>query len=306
MKYILLQIIALMLIGCGAQGQVMIEGFEHWQDPDGNAYLAGWSRGAGSGATPDAYRGNHALTVWTWYCSSLGGVILGDNKKESSAYVCEDYTFNCYGDYGVPIEFKPNVMTGYYRYVPGQVAPGSIDSGVIRILLKRHNPALGRYDTVGIATHRLGPADVYTPFTVTIEDRIPGVIPDSIAVAIISGEKGSCDCLVGGNCYYFTLDDLRFSNTASGVSHSASEIFGQTRVYPNPARAETRIEWKSDLMQPHRLHIFSTSGELVRTVDDITGRNYTLHTAGLSSGEYLFELHGGGEEITARGRFIVE
>lgn len=285
-----------------ARGQILFEGFEEWVKRGGREEPANWSLGLGGGTAPQPYSGEHALSVWTWYCSSPGGAVLGD-VKERSAYLCDDYQYGCYGDYGVPIFSKPALLSGYYRYLPGDAMPGTNDSAVVRVLLKRYDASRGRYDTIGLGEGSLPPSESYVPFQVMIRDHAPGRLPDSIAIVFLS--RGGCNCAVAGNCYYLSVDHLTLG-AISGVPDPEEESGGALRVYPNPSRDEVRIEWGKDLAAPHRLRVYSISGRLVHTSGGVTGSGIAVDGTGFPPGEYLFDLLDGDGLTAARGRFIVE
>ncbi len=285
-----------------ACGQILFEGFEQWVKREGREEPANWSLGLGGGAAPQSYSGERALSVWTWYCSSPGGAVLGD-VKERSAYLCDDYQYGCYGDYGVPISSKPAFLSGYYRYLPGDAMPGTSDSAVVRVLLKRYNHSRGRYDTIGLGEGSLPLSESYVPFQVAIRDRAPGQLPDSIAIVFLS--RGGCNCAVAGNCYYLSVDHLTLEGVA-GVSAAGGESGSALRVYPNPSRGGLRIEWGKELAGPHRLRVYSISGGLVHTAGGVTGSGIAVDGAGLPPGEYLFDLTDSDGITVARGRFMVE
>lgn len=296
----LLSIFALLILAAATtRGQQMKEGFEQWEERSGRMQPVGWSLNLGSGEAESPYRGNRALSVWTWYCSSSGSATLGHVNPEAGG-ACTD----CYDKYGIPISFKPVSISGYYRLVPGVVNDGGQDSAMVLVLLKKYNPSRGTYDTIGTAKHFLKVTEQYSPFTVSIQDHAPGIMPDSIAMVFISSVTGSCDCGTDGNCYFLSVDDMSF-DVASGVSHTTRKKVREARVYPNPARGTVRVEWSGRLGRPHRLRVYAISGEVLREMEGITGTEMTLDIKGLPAGEYLFDL-ADGTTIATQGRFVVE
>lgn len=295
-----LSIFVLMVLAAATtRGQQVRDSFEQWEERSGRMQPVGWSLNLGSGEAEMPYRGDRALSVWTWYCSSSGSAILGLVNPEAGS-ACH----TCYDKYGIPVSFKPVAISGYYRLVPGPAGDDGQDSAMVGVLLKKYNPSRGTYDTVGIAEHFLKVTQDYTPFTVSIKDLAPGIMPDSIAMVFVSSVTGTCDCATTGECYFLSVDDISF-DAASGVSYTVGGHVRQSRVYPNPARGTMRIEWGRSLSRPHRLRVYAISGEVIRTMEGLTGTEITLDVKGLPAGEYLFDLADGGA-IAAQGRFVVE
>lgn len=287
-------IAVLMLIGLTqvASAQIMTEGFETWDSVDGRVRPRGWVTDMiGVGKTDTAHTGEYAVSVWNWYSHVAGRMV-------TSTYPYALFEFE---RAGVPIGYKPARLTGYYRYELRSNG-GKSDSGLINILLKRYNASRGMSDTVGLAEKRLGPAGVYTPFTVEISDLAPGVDPDSIVIVVASSVDAVCE---EATCCYLSLDDLALT-TASGVSYDADRLFEAVEVYPNPVRSLARIEWESSSTRPHRLLIYSLDGRLVRSIDGLTGSSATIDRSGLAAGEYLFEVRDESGGAVRRGRFIVD
>ncbi len=300
----LLPLITLMILIAGTtHGQVRFDGFETLEKHDGREEPVGWSLGTGSKVVNESHTGNNALSVWTWYCSSRGWAVLGD-IGERRAYLCDDYSVDCYGNYGTPIDFKPTSLTGYYRYVPGGAMSDAPDSAMVLVLLKKYNANRGTYDTIGTASHRLVPADAYTPFTAVIEDRAPGVMPDSVAIVVFSA--GICDCAVSGDCYFLSVDDLAFTAT-SGISYPVGgKAQGTIKVYPNPNRGTMLLRWGENAAQRRQLRVYSITGALVRTINGVAGNGIALDSKDFSPGEYLVDLTDTHGAVAARGRFVVQ
>lgn len=293
----------IILAAATTRGQQTQDGFEQWEERSGRMQPVGWSLNLGSCEAQTPYRGDRALSIWTWYCSSWGSAMLGSGTMPAGS-TCGNFTYGCYGDYGVPISFKPAAVSGFYRLVPGPAGDGGEDSAMVLVLLKKYNPSRGTYDTIGVAKHFLHITQDYVHFTAPIMDRAPGVIPDSIAMVFVSSVTGSCDCSNAGECYFLSVDDISF-DAASGVSYTVNGNLHEAGVYPNPSRGTARVEWSHSLSRPHRLRVYSISGEIVREIEGITGSETMLDVKSLPAGEYLFDL-ADGATIAAQGRFVVE
>lgn len=294
MKKWILSAVAIVAAATAAVAQIPQESFEKWDSVETVELPPGWYGGQfGSGKVESAHSGRYAASVWNWYYYAKGYLITGPRGT----------WFVDLAAAGVPIDYKPTKLTGYYRYDLGRNQRKN-DSAVAYVMLKRYNPETGKRDTIGFAKKLLGPAAAYTPFTVDIRDYAPGILPDSITLAFVSSDSGFCEGESDGNCCYLSIDDIQLS-LSSGVSYDARPLFDAARVYPTPLRSSGRIEWSARAGTSYTLRLYSVSGALVRTVDGLTGGSARIDRAGLPSGEYLFEIrHGDG--VAGRGRVVVE
>lgn len=293
MKWILYAM-ALLALSTTAWGQIPGETFERWDSVETHEAPPGWYGGAfGSGKVESSHTGRYAASVWNWYFYAKGYMITG---RQGESYID-------LAQAGVPINYKPSKLTGYYRYDLG-LNQGRSDSAVIYVMLKRYNAETGEPDTIGFAKKLLGPAAHYTPFTLDIPDRAQGILPDSITIAFVSSENGFCSNDTDGTCCYLSVDDLQLS-VPSGVSYDAGALFSRARVYPLPLRTSGRIEWSARPGRSYTLRLYAITGALVRTVEGLTGGSAPIDRDGLPSGEYLFEIRDG-DELTGRGSFIAE
>lgn len=300
MQRLFLMAMLLTIAACGAGAQTIDEGFEQWKEALGSEAPVGWSgSAAGCGIDSAARSGRFAASVWNWYYYGKGFFVMGEGLDHPSIPYGLDRT-------GTAIDFKPARITGYYRYRAGDIAEGEqADSAVVLVLLKKYNHETGRPDTVGYATAFLKPVDDYTPFTIDIIDAAPGMMPDSIALALISSNSGFCDVQSAGTCYYFTVDDLRLASP-SGVSLSVADLLGQARVVPNPVWTVARITWDGGTFHPRMLRIYDVRGNLMRNVEGITGGGVTFDRSGLAPGSYIFELREAAGNAAVCGRFVVQ
>ena len=128
-------------ISAQAQEDIPNPGFEEWTEEGGafNGYLdpAEWTTLNGQtailGITPatqasgaDAYAGDFALRLETNFISIVsqmapGLCILGNIDTE---------TQTVYG--GIPIDDRPNALTGWFKYLPN-----GVDTGEVRMTLTR-------------------------------------------------------------------------------------------------------------------------------------------------------------------------
>ena len=275
--------------------QLPTEPFESWDNKGGVDYPTGWTPSAfGIGKSSASHSGAYAVTVWNWYYYGKGYIITGVGNGFYADLIHS----------GIPINYKPNRLSGYYKFVPDSVHSTN-DSAMILIMLKRFDPQKQVADTVAYVMQLLAPASAYTPFSIDIPDRAPGVMPDSIVIALVSSANGSCAGESSGNCCYFTVDDLTLAST-SGVHYSVDWMLRPLRIYPNPARSSMRLEWNAKPGQVYHALIYSADGRLVQRIDNVTDGVMNVDRSGWASGAYLFEIRDGGERIAGRGRVVVE
>jgi hypothetical protein len=294
MKWII-PVVASMMMASVAWGQVPQEDFEKWDSVSNGQVPSGWCCGSfGLGKVADAHTGRFAASVWNWYYYAEGYLMTGrDNASPWSLDMG-----------GVPISYKPARLTGYYRYVLGENG-GSKDSAIVFVMLKRYNAGTQGVDTIGFARKLLGPTAAYIPFAVDIRDYAPGIDPDSVVIAFVSSDNGFCAGASIGTCCYLGIDDIQLV-TPSGVAYSAAPLFESARVYPNPMRAEARVQWNAVPGREYHLSMYDAAGHPVRTIEGLAGGAAKLDRAGLPSGEYLFEIRDQANAVSARGRVVVE
>jgi hypothetical protein len=292
MKWILTAL-TLFAAATASWGQVPSEDFEVWSQSAGAEAPPGWSPSVlGAGKTDSAHGGRYAASLWVWYAEVSGYMVTGG--AHVSPYMLEDG--------GVPIDFKPSALTGYYRFEPGETLRKN-DSAVVYVMLKRFNGETGRRDTIGYAMKLLGPSATYIPFTVDIRDYGTDMAPDSIVIALVAADNSLCTSS-NGLCCYFSVDDLRLL-APSGVSYDASALFAtDAGIAPNPLGSTGAITWNARPGTAYTLRVFSLSGALVRSVDGLAGGTASIDRAGLPAGEYLFQIHDAAGALAGRGRFI--
>lgn len=255
----------------------------------------GWAADPiGSTRTDRAQTGTYAVRVWNWYYYGKGSVVLG---KGSHSWIS-------YGNEGMPIANKPVRLTGHYLYEPGR-NNGRSDSGIVMVMLKRYNQERRTYDTVALGRAALPAADAYTPFVMDIVDRMPGVMPDSITMVIISSDSGFCDVDSDGRCCYLSVDDLRLS-TAAGTAYGIEALTGGVEVVPNPVRAQASIRLGGISEGCFSVRIYTADGRWVRTLRVDEQREVAFDRAGMPSGAYMFEARNLRDRVIGMGRFVVD
>ncbi len=289
-----------LLLPCLLGAQELRDGFENWEERAGGEIPVGWTgTGFGSGRASEAYEGSAAASVWNWYAYAVGTLSLGEGEPQV-------FDLN---HAGVPINFIPTHLVGYYRYEQGGNkgrGENSVDSGHVYILLKAWNPEKNDIDTIGFTTYRFPENREWQRFSIDLEISNPWIMPDSIAVIFYSSDPwspGFCgpDTM---NCCYLSIDNLALVAT-SGVSYSIDHLPNPARVSPNPARESALIEFDGQESRSYRIRLFDQGGRNVHTGEFI-GTSYSLSTADLPRGVYSFSVSSTSDTPVAGGRVVVE
>lgn len=272
------------------------QSFELWEESQGREQPVGW-RGSpfGVGKSEGGRDGKFAATVWNWYYYGKGYLMSGAGE----AFWLD------MNRGGTPLSWKPATLTGYYRYTTDSNSRQNT-SGIVAVMLRRWNPQTQRADTIGFAEQHLPPTPTFRQFTLPIRDYAPGVMPDSMVIAIISSDSGFCSTESSGNCCYLTVDDLRLSS-ASGVETEVADLFPTVRVVPNPiagAGAGSLVEWPSAASGPFTLRIIAANGQILHTARAIEGTQTIIHPNDFPSGSYLIEVRNSREELVGRGKML--
>jgi len=86
---------------------------------------------------------------------------------------------------------------------------------------------------------------------------------------------------------------------------STRELF--ISLYPNPAREEVTVYWRTDAVEPMHLTVYNTLGrEMLQQMLEApaTEGNVGISLQGLTAGLYLVELRQGDRLVT--GRLVIE
>lgn len=271
-------ILFLLLLVChslSSRAQILNGGFE--SNNTGNPI--GWSLAGqfGSGIdTNSSHSGYNSLSVWNWYYYSPGYAVNGNLPLFSTDYHLA----------GMPVAGKPFSLNGYYHYDSTNTS-SQFDSALVWVLLKKFNVALHKVDTVGYGRMRLGhvAGNTYQPFQVSIQDLMPGVMPDSVVIFFQSAVNGFCSNSTSGNCLYLNVDDLAFDTPASQKERDES---GETfALFPNPAREHVYMQNFSG--GPLQLRLFNAAGLLVFS-RKIQGESESCYIGNLPEGFYFLQL----------------
>ncbi len=200
-------------------------GFEDWQligndsVPDHWHYISYQNH-----LSKDSHSGKYAMVTHHWYNYVAGYLVNGPNACFYSS------TFQDNGN-GEQIAIKPVALTGFYKFMN---VPTDDTAAMGMVILKRYNAQTSKREIVGSGYTKLPPVNNYTAFTISINDLIPGAMPDSIIVYFKtqSGHWNS-HCDSGRTyCAYLYIDDLELvANSGINVYKTANVV---PFIFPNP------------------------------------------------------------------------
>ncbi len=233
------------------------------------------------------------------FAVSIGTAFMGFAGMPTPGFIVNG-TLNAFGNLsaeenilkaGTPLNQKITALNGYYTYENNEN-----DSTTVTVILKRYDFTADTIMQVGYGTAKLRPQADYTPFSVPVQDLMPGVEPDSIVV-------------------YFSAFDIEFTGIITEIAtlkidnislvpltNTDDENPLQASLYPNPAKDFIVLE--SVGVQDVQVQIFSVSGQLIRTLDyPILPATCPIDIAELPAGSYLLKVDKNREMLFGK-RFI--
>ena len=194
------------------------------------------------------------------------------------------------GDQGIPINFRPASLEGYYKLT-------SAGGDFIRIQMFLFKNGEG----VGFGTEDLNAAGTYTKFNCIIS-YFSADVPDTANI-IISVTNPSFFTTVGTKMF---IDDLAWSSTTD-IANSDNQIpkkFSLEQNYPNPFNPTTKIRYTipNVISTEGRnlsvsLKVYNVLGNEVATLVDEykPAGNYEVdfNAVNLASGMYLYKIQAG-------------
>jgi len=293
------KLLTIIVIAAAINGQaqdIPNPGFEVWNEEGGpfSGYLdpADWTTLNGQtailGITPvtrasgdDAYAGDYALRLETNFIGIVsqmapGLCILGNIDTESQTI---------YG--GIPINDRPNALTGWFKY-----APNGVDTGEVRMTLTRWDDLAQTRDTIGVGTYYpTETTENYTFFSapVVYESEL---IPDTMQVVLVSGSQFVAE---EGSAIYF--DELMLEYIPTGVE---SQITEELTVFPNPASQSIRF----DMSEAEQVIAYNLYGRLVKQWTTNPGQEQ-LSVADLPAGQYILQFSKANSSVRRSARVVV-
>lgn len=193
---------------------------------------------------------------------------------------------------GIPINFKPLMLKGYYKY---DLSAG-LDTATIAILESKWNTSTGKRDTVGLGGTQFNTnKTAWTSFTAFILP-LSMVIPDTISIVVFSGSFTSA------NPGALFLDDFSFFPFSSGIDEL--NISNHFSVYPNPANENINIKFDDFISNPSTLIISDLSGRIINTIS-LKEHLTTINTLNYAQGIYFYQLIDNDNKNLLNGKFSI-
>lgn len=158
---------------------------------------------------------------------------------------------------GTPVTFKPTHLTGNYRY-----ETLTAGSGIGEVITTRYNTITQQRDTVGYGFTSFTPQSGYVPFSIALNDRMPGVVPDTVTTIFYSYNRFMVPPM-GGWADLF-LDDLRLTHSSTRVEEKGRNT--AWRVYPNPSTGHLMVQWLTPIPYATTLDICNATGQRVSSL----------------------------------------
>jgi hypothetical protein len=291
MKKIAFVFIALFLITLKTNAQIPNAGFESWTNgsPDGwltpnvANLLTPITRISQSHSGNFALRGEPAL---------LMGNIVGATISSGI------------GGTGFPINYRPESITGYYKFSP---APSSGDRFSVLVLLTK-----GGLSGTPIASNAIAfsqQTDVYTQFSIPFIYVLNDIPTTCVIQFSLVGPSITTPIPAVGS--FYIIDDLALAGTTdlkSEQSNSTSEykIF---QNYPNPFNPKTKINFELPIASHVFLKVYDSIGqEIMVLIDKELSKGYhevSFDGTALPSGIYLYRIQTG-EFIASKKMMLVK
>ncbi len=284
MKQTTLLLLTLAIATC-LQAQLINGDLENWTD---NETVPGWQNG-GSGLgitkTSDAYTGDWAATIWTWYYYSPGYLVSGNGIS----------LFDMRGGVSVASEV-PDSVVGYYKFNSDSTEQTDT-MAMVKIYLKRWDSLTMKPVITGYNVGYLQPSDEYTRFAVPVLDT-SGQKPDSILVQIET--DCFCNTVGSGNCCYLTVDAIEFADAKTTTSIKTNTDEPTLELYPSPATSTLFIKSLENNKNPI-VKIFDISG---KQVWEGSPQGNSIDVSELSSGSYFLDVTTKDGAMIGRQRFV--
>ena len=199
--------------------------------------------------------------------------------------------FNATG--GFPVNFKPLLFKGYYKY---DLSAGS-DTAIITVLETKWNTTTSSRDTVGLGLQTFtGNQTTWTSFT-TIIFPLSSATPDTIAIVVLSGSFTSPN---PGALY---LDDFSFYPNSSGINE-INNITNHFAIYPNPASENLNIRYDNFETDKANVIVSDVTGRTINSIS-INQQTTSLNTFDYANGMYFYRLADKDNQNLVNGKFLI-
>jgi len=293
MRTIFLSLAVSLLIGSTARSQSFTNtDFEGWTfidtawNGDPIYQLDGWEYLSGVFRSDESYSGHYAALLTPMLsCGMMRNMMIYGTRGWNVNYFYPPYRFDgC----GAPVNFKPNVLSGFYKLEAFGEYPDSAE-GIV--LLKKFNASTQQSEIVGEGHITFMPATEYTAFAIPVTDLQPGVTPDSVIIAFISGMSFEFDTAFNISLSSLYIDYLSLrSDPMLGLGGITEKI--PVSVYPNPSRHVLNVHFETDIKDVFTFTLTDMNGKQLIRQAIAPGETLPVNTSSLPAGNYIGMLAG--------------
>ena len=254
--------------------QIPNSNFENWATAaNGTDSLIGWSSSnaivlypvmslyADSSSYQGVYAANIVTAPFGFVQYSTIGVLVNGEATFSYGGGGGGANVEYASGGGTPISYKPTELRGYFNF---KTLAGPSETALGKVLLSKYNTMTNQRDTVSYSEFTFtNIADDYTPFSIALEDEMPGVIPDTITTIFYSSNPETVGELgVWSNLF---IDSLSlFPQIPTSVKSPLRLKKSEIKVFPNPTTGNFNIENRSD--EKVVIDIYNELGEQVKSL----------------------------------------
>ncbi len=182
---------------------------------------------------------------------------------------------------GSPISLKIKSLNGKYKY---QLVSVNSDRGVVEVTTTKYNVQKKKRDTVGIGKGYFPLRDVFSDFTVEINDLQPTIIPDSITTIFYSSDLETMPMQNTFSSLY--LDDLKLTTITRVEEVDLTDI----KVFPNPNNGHFSLQLTSTLSVNDVVVIHNIVGQKIQEIPiNINQNSVNIKMSHLENGIYFIQ-----------------
>ena len=238
--------------------------------------------GASITLTDDAFDGDFAVKLST--PNLFGDVVPGMLVNGNPTLDFASYSVNVETG-GTPLSeltdltnSPPIQMSGYYKFETTSLS----DSAFVEVLLTKFNTETNQVDTTSYGKKLLAPTDLFSSFTVHINDLETGIEPDNIIVAFYSTNPSNP--MLSGQ---LIVDQIGFEFLITNVGDSELAP-SDVMIYPNPISTHLRLALEC-IGAEKTIEVYTLYGERIITV--VSKKKVTeINFDSLESGVYIVRI----------------
>lgn len=233
----------------------------------------------------DAYEGNNAAKIFTWYVNQPQNIVLGE-------YVGREPFRELHG---VPFKEKIKKLKGYYKYEYGDNCGGK-DSAEVYIYLKRFNTQTNKPDTIGRGLLYLGPTSVYKLFEVLVTYNSQNE-PDTLYIEFVTKKFDvTVNCDVPNN-RFLTIDNLSLEYLTP-ITEIEKNL--QLFIVPNPSSNLIQVKWNNTYTFIDAILLKDALGRPLQQKKAVNTEGVEFDLSTLPTGVYFVEFKQNGQHLATR------